>query len=81
MIKKSKEWYRLKQIWHGMKKRCYDYTNDSYAHYGGKGITICDDWLNNFKHFYNWAMKNGYDNSLTLDREKVQRNIILGIRI
>ena len=54
-----------------MKRRCYNPNNDSYIHYGGRGITVCDEWLdreNGFNNFYNWSMKNGYDDTLSIDR-------------
>lgn len=39
-----------------------------YKNYGGRGITVCDEWRDNFKAFYDWAMANGYRDDLTLDR-------------
>lgn len=37
--------------WHGMRSRCYNKNNQSYGHYGGRGITVCPRWLRSFKHF------------------------------
>jgi len=51
-----------------MKNRCYNPKNYEYANYGGRGITICDEWLNDSTSFYEWAVNNGYDDSLTIDR-------------
>lgn len=59
---------KLRKIWHNMKRRCYDPTCDHYKWYGGKGITICDEWLNHFWLFEKWALSNGYDETLSLDR-------------
>lgn len=61
---------RLYNIHHGMKQRCYDLNSDSYKNYGARGIKICDEFLgeNGFKYFAEWALKNGYSDSLTLDR-------------
>jgi len=59
---------RLYSIYDGMKKRCYNIKKDNYEHYGGRGITICDEWLNDFMCFYNWAVDNGYSDELTIDR-------------
>lgn len=39
-------------IWHSMKKRCYDPNNQSYKNYGGRGITVCNEWINDFKQFF-----------------------------
>lgn len=51
-----------------MKGRCFCVTNSKYYNYGAKGITVCDEWKNDFINFYNWSMENGYQDSLTLDR-------------
>ena len=42
--------------------------NSHYHRYGGRGILICDEWINNFKNFYDWAMENGYSDDLSIDR-------------
>ena len=61
---------RLYKIYHGMMKRCYTPSTKCYKNYGGRGITVCNDWLENngFMKFYNWSMMNGYNEKLTLDR-------------
>ena len=62
---------KIFRTYNSMKERCYRKNSISYSYYGGKGITICDEWLNKqngFQNFYNWAMKNGYDKTLTIDR-------------
>lgn len=48
--------------------RCYRKEHNSYKYYGGRGITVCDEWLNNFQAFYDWALDSGYQEKLTLDR-------------
>ena len=58
---------RIYQSWANMKVRCLCKTNKWYPHYGGRGITVCDEWMS-FEPFYSWAMANGYSDSLTLDR-------------
>lgn len=60
---------RIYDIWKGMKMRCYDSNFAQYADYGGRGITVCGQWLgkNGFIHFYE-DMKDGYADNLTLDR-------------
>ena len=55
-------------IWTSMKQRCLNPNNKAYKNYGGRGITICDDWKNNFITFYDWAMNNGYKENLSIDR-------------
>lgn len=59
---------RLYGIWSDMRLRCYDEKNIAYHRYGGRGITICDEWKNDVKAFYDWATANGYKDSLTIDR-------------
>ena len=59
---------RIYEIWCGMKKRCCNENGRSYARYGGRGITVCEEWKNDFSAFYNWAMQNGYAENLTIDR-------------
>lgn len=54
-----------------MKMRCYNPTSKDYKNYGNRGITICDEWLDKKKGFINfrdWAMTNGYDKNLSIDR-------------
>lgn len=68
---------RLYKIYLGMKQRCYNTKNHAYKHYGGRGITICAEWLdkdNSFINFYNWAMSNGYRSDLSIDRIDVNGN-------
>ena len=60
--------HRLYRIYNHMRRRCYESTNPKFKNYGGRGITICDEWLNSFQAFYDWAMANGYDDNLTIDR-------------
>lgn len=59
---------KLYNVWRGMKKRCYLKSHVYYKNYGGRGIKVCEEWLNDFINFYNWAMSNGYRDDLTLDR-------------
>ena len=59
---------RIMNIWNGIKQRCNNKNNKSYKNYGGNGITICNEWANNFETFYNWSIRNGYKNDLTIDR-------------
>jgi len=58
----------IQTIWSGMKQRCYDRNQSHYHLYGGRGITICDEWINNPLEFYGWAYANGYRKGLSIDR-------------
>lgn len=59
---------RLHTIWSNMKTRCYNSNNRAFKWYGAVGIKICDEWLNDFGYFYKWAIDNGYNDNLTIDR-------------
>lgn len=65
---------RLHNIWSKMKARCLKEKNPAYKWYGGRGITICQEWLDDFMNFYNWAMGNGYKDELSIDRIDVNGN-------
>ena len=64
---------RLFRLWSNIKTRCYNKKEKAYKYYGGRGITMCDEWLSDFMNFYNWAIDNGYDENAkkyecTIDR-------------
>lgn len=65
---------RIYHIWTDMKTRCNCTTSNVYHLYGGRGIKICDEWLNDFMAFYNWSTANGYQENLTIDRIDVNGN-------
>lgn len=59
---------RLYTIWQHIKQRTCDKKHAAYYRYGGRGITICDEWKNSFEAFRDWALENGYSDSLSIDR-------------
>ena len=64
---------RLYTVWEQMRKRCHNPKDRSYRYYGAKGVSVCDEWRNNYGAFQRWAMENGYDPTVkrgqcTLDR-------------
>ena len=59
---------RLRIIRHSMYCRCYYPSTNGYQRYGGRGIKICDEWINDPQSFYNWSINNGYKKNLTIDR-------------
>lgn len=70
---------RLYKVYSNMKNRCYNENSADYKYYGGRGITICDEWLNSYSAFKDWAYNNGYDESAdkgacTIDRIDVDGN-------
>lgn len=67
---------RLKSILSNMKCRCYNPKTKYFANYGGRGISICDEWLgeDGINRFIEWAYMNGYNDSLTIDRIDNDKN-------
>ena len=65
---------RLHDAWGNMKKRCYNTKYYEFDNYGGRGITVCDEWKNSFQAFYDWAMAKGYQDDLTIERINVNGN-------
>lgn len=59
---------RLYDIWNAMLARCHRKNTKAYPMYGGRGIVVCDEWRKDFKAFYDWAMANGYNDELSIDR-------------
>ena len=59
---------RIGSIFNGIKDRCYNKNNKSYKWYGEKGVKICKEWIDNPKLFEIWALSNGYEDNLTIDR-------------
>lgn len=59
---------RLYKCWENMHKRCYMKSYKNFERWGGRGIKVCDEWLHKFETFRDWALANGYDDTLSLDR-------------
>lgn len=64
---------RLYNVWNAIKARCFNQNYRDYKYYGGRGITMCDEWKNSFEVFSEWAYKNGYNENVkrgdcTIDR-------------
>lgn len=59
---------RIYVIWTSMKARCSSPKIHNYKSYGGRGISVCNEWRDNYVAFRDWAMANGYANNLTIDR-------------
>ena len=64
---------RLYRIWANMLQRCKNPKTDRYQSYGGKGVRVCSVW-HEFAEFYDWAMQNGYEEALSIDRLDVNGN-------
>ena len=74
MQRHGKTGNRIYNIYRGMKTRCFCKNDYHYKWYGAKGITICQEWLDDFMSFYNWSLENGYKDNLTIDRIDVNGN-------
>ena len=59
---------RIYTIYTAMKQRCTNPHSKYYCRYGGRGISVCGEWLNNPDTFFEWAFANGYKDGLTIDR-------------
>ena len=59
---------RLFRIWRGVKSRCYNPNVSEFKNYGGRGIKMYDEWIDDFESFQKWALQNGYAEDLTIDR-------------
>lgn len=68
VTKHGLEGTRIYHIWTGMIYRCYNEKHPRYKNYGGRGITVCDEWRDDIKAFQEWAEANGYQEELTIDR-------------
>lgn len=59
---------KLYGVWGSMKARCYNKSVKYYCRYGGRGISVCDEWLNDFESFHDWSVASGYKDGLSIDR-------------
>jgi len=59
---------RLYSIYYAMKNRCMNNKMKHYKNYGGRGIKVCQEWLDSFDVFRDWALSSGYNDSLSIDR-------------
>ncbi|WP_052353873.1 hypothetical protein [Neobacillus jeddahensis] len=65
---------RLHSLWRKMKDRCNNQRASNYCNYGGRGITICNSWNEDFMSFYQWAIANDYNDRLSIERVSVNGN-------
>ena len=64
---------RLYRTWRSMRQRCSNPNHADYGNYGGRGIAVCSEW-ENYETFRDWAIRNGYDNRLTIERKNTDGN-------
>lgn len=68
MITHGESKTKLNKVWRNIKDRCFNQNNKRYSHYGGRGITICNEWRDDYVCFRDWALSNGYAYGLSIDR-------------
>lgn len=73
---KNKSKSKIYYVHNTMNQRCYNQNNAQYKNYGARGISVCDEWKgsNGFEAFYQWSLKNGYKEGLSIDRIDVNGN-------
>lgn len=70
----------LYSVWRGLRQRCNNPKHASYHNYGGRGITVCEEWDKSFQAFYDWSYANGYstenqkDEKLKLTIDRIDNN-------
>lgn len=69
---------RLYGIYQNIKDRCYNTNNHSYHLYGGRGIKMCDEWLNNPQTFFDWSYQNGYVEGKSRKEQSIDRKDVNG---
>lgn len=62
-----KKYPQLFNLYQTIKTRCTNPKRYNYKNYGGRGITLCDEWKE-AKNFILWALSNGYKKGLQIDR-------------
>lgn len=62
---------KLDKVYYAMVQRCYREDAESYKYYGGRGVTVCDEWLEDNVKFFEWAMANGYEDGLSIDKDEI----------
>lgn len=72
-VKSNPDVKRLYSVWNCMKTRCYNKSNPYYKDYGGRGITVCKEWLEKFRTFEKWALDNGYDSKAEFGKCTIDR--------
>lgn len=72
-VKHGQSGTKLYEVWKAMKQRTQSPQSQAFEDYGGRGIDICEEWATDFEAFYNWAMENGYQEGLSIDRKDNER--------
>lgn len=65
----GQSYHPLYRVWSAMIERCRNKNSAHYHNYGGRGVKICEEWVGSFEQFYNWAIPNGWERGLELDKD------------
>ena len=71
----SGEKHPLYLVWCAMKRRCYNKAASDYGRYGGIGVTVCDEWRNDFNAYYKWCISNGWNNGMQIDKDIIPKKL------
>lgn len=61
--------HRIYRLWASVKNRCYNSNEPSYASYGARGVRMCDEWVDSPEVFIAWALANGWQDGLQIDKD------------
>lgn len=67
---------KIYHVWNSMKERCRNQNDKNYHHYGGRGISVCDEWIdpeNGFNNFSEWMYSQGYDENKSGKEQSIDR--------
>jgi len=78
---KTSKYHRLYNIWRSMIRRCYDVKSNGYVNWGAKGVTVCNEWRESYIEFKQWALANGYTNTLTIDKDELCEKLNISPKI
>lgn len=65
---------KIYKAWKSIQDRCYIVDRDNFERFGGKGIRVCDEWLDSFDSFLKWSLENGYSDEFNLNRIDITGN-------
>ena len=65
---------KIYSVWANIKDRCLNEKAKRFKDYGGRGIKVCNDWIDNFQSFFYWAINNGYQEGLSIERKNNDGN-------
>lgn len=80
-FRKATNTHPLYRVYRGMMTRCYDENSKGYPAYGGKGVTVCDEWKDNPAAFIEWGLNNGWTKGLTIDKDIICMKLGINPRI